>query len=271
MSEKNLTVLKKISLYVISLFYVLAGFNHFKNPEIYLKMMPSYLPWPEALNSVSGAAEMALGMMLLRPETRSIAAWSLILLLIAVFPANISMYMQGGAAYGLPEWALALRLPMQVVLIAWAYWHTRNKDIDTEIIETEILIGASSEKVWRELTTFAKYSEWNPFIVQAQGEGRTGERMEMVLRPPDVAEFKFRNTILESVEPQRLSWRGSFIFRGLFDGTHYFRIEPQDQGVRLIHGEKFEGILVRALAGILVVTKRGFVMMNEALKVRCES
>jgi uncharacterized membrane protein len=264
-------MLKKISLYVMSLFYVIAGFNHFMNPELYLKMIPKILPSPTALNVISGALEMAFGMMLMRPEVRSLAAWCLILLLIAVFPANVSMYLEGGATFNLPDWALLLRLPLQFVLIAWAFWHTKNPEIDTAIIETEILISAPPEVVWRELNDFSRYAEWNPFIVRVRGEGRFGARLEMSIKPPGSDEFQFRNTVTEYEALRRLAWKGSFIFRGLFDGTHYFKIEPQAGGTLFTQGEKFEGVFVCALLGFLENTRRGFMEMNQALKARCES
>lgn len=264
-------MMKKISLYLMSFFYVMAGFNHFMNPDFYLKMIPSYLPAPEALNVISGSAEMLLGMMLIRPEVRSLAAWGIILLLIAIFPANIYMYQQGGNAFGVPDWSLLLRLPLQLVLLAWAYWHTKNPDVDRHTIQTEIVIAAPAEKIWRELTAFDRYSEWNPFIVRARGGGQLRDRMEVAIRPPDAGEFKFKNTIIERVENQSLAWLGSFIFKGLFDGTHYFVIEKRPDGSCLfIHGEKFEGVLVKVLSGLLGGTQKGFVLMNEALKARCE-
>lgn len=262
--------LKTLSLHVLSVFFLVAGFNHFVNPEFYMKIMPPYLPAPAILNAVSGAIEMLLAMMLLRPEIRSLTAWCLILLLIAVFPANVHMYTQGGAAYGVPDWALLLRLPLQFVLMAWVFVHTKNPEVDQQGLQTEIDIEASPEKVWREITRFERYSEWNPFIVSAKGSGKTGERMEIVIRPPGGAEFRFKNQIIDRVENEFLTWRGSFLVRGVFDGTHFFRLEKTDRGTRLIHGEVFEGVLVGILAKLLAGTKRGFQLMNEALKVRCE-
>ncbi len=264
-------MIKKISLYMMSLFYVVAGFNHFKNAEFYLKIIPAMLPAPTVLNAVSGAFEMALGMMLMRPEVRSLAAWGLILLLIAIFPANVSMYVQGGSAFDVPDWVLLARLPVQGLLLAWAYWHTRNPEIDTAVIETDILISAPPPLVWRELTSFKAYESWNPFIVKANGDGRVGDRMEMSIRPPGSGEFDFKNTIVESIPPNRLAWKGSFVVKGIFDGTHYFRIENHASGTLFIQGEKFEGILVCALSSVLENTKRGFALMNQAIKVRCES
>jgi len=262
--------MKKVSLYLLSFFYIVAGLNHFINPDMYLKMIPLWLPAHETLNLLTGASEMLLGMMLIRGEVRSLAAWGLILLLIAIFPANIYMYTQGGAAYGMPDWALLGRLPLQFLFIVWAHVHTKNPEFDRQAIRTQLDIQASESKVWKELTTFEAYSEWNPFIVQARGSGALGEKLEIVLRPPDGSEFRFKSLVVERVENHAFAWRGSFLFRGLFDGTHFYRLEKTQGGVRFEHGEAFEGILVGALAKLLGPTKSGFELMNEALKKRCE-
>ncbi len=113
--------MQTIFLYIMVLFYVAAGFNHFKNPGMYLKIMPPYLPQPQFLNYLSGAAEVILGLMLLWPASRGFAAWGLIALLIAVFPANIYMFQARNTVFAsLPAWGLLIRLPIQLLLIAWA-------------------------------------------------------------------------------------------------------------------------------------------------------
>lgn len=101
-----------------------AGFNHFYNPEFYLKIMPPYLPWHYALVMISGAAEILLGIGLIVPRTSRYAAWGLVLLLIAVFPANIQMAMHPELFPDLPTSVLYLRLPIQGLLVLWAYWYT---------------------------------------------------------------------------------------------------------------------------------------------------
>jgi len=113
-----------MSLYIMAALYVAAGVLHFVVPRVYLKMMPPYLPAPQLLVYLSGVAEVALGLALLVPSLRSWAAWGIILLLIAVFPANLYMFTSGKFPR-LPAWALALRLPLQLVLIGWAYQFTR--------------------------------------------------------------------------------------------------------------------------------------------------
>ncbi len=111
-------------LYLMGLLYIVAGVNHFISPRFYLKIMPPYLPQHELLVTLSGIAELALGILLLVPATRIWAAWGIILLLIAVFPANLYM------AYGTPfqemsPWVRWGRLPIQLLLIWWAYRYTK--------------------------------------------------------------------------------------------------------------------------------------------------
>jgi uncharacterized membrane protein len=113
-------MLKTVSLWLMALFYVAAGLNHFRDPAIYLQLMPSYLPWPRALIFVSGVAEVLGGIGVLVPATRRLAGWALVALLIAVFPANLHAARHG--FHGLPEWVLWTRLPGQILLIAWVYW-----------------------------------------------------------------------------------------------------------------------------------------------------
>ena len=105
--------------------YIFAGVMHFVNPGFFLKIVPPYLPFPEALVYISGVAEIVLGVGLLIPQYRRLAAWGVILLLIAVFPANIHHYTSGGAGMDIPESLLIVRLLFQGVLIAWAYVYTR--------------------------------------------------------------------------------------------------------------------------------------------------
>ena len=116
--------MKDISLYIMAAFYIFAGYNHFKNPKFYLHMMPPYLPWHRTLNYLSGAIEVFLGLLLLCPEYSTAAAWGIIALLIAVYPANIYHLTSAKPGGKFPKWGLWLRLPFQAVFIAWAWWHT---------------------------------------------------------------------------------------------------------------------------------------------------
>jgi uncharacterized membrane protein len=109
--------------------YSAAGIYHFINPAPYLAIMPPWLPWHKALVFVSGALEIILSIFILYKPSRPFAAWGFIILLIAVFPANIQMainyYNDNHPMY----WGSMLRLPMQLILIAWAFVYTK-KDLE---------------------------------------------------------------------------------------------------------------------------------------------
>jgi uncharacterized membrane protein len=121
-------VAKRILLWLMAAFYVAAGVMHFTRPDYYRPMMPPYLPWHDALIHLSGAAEVGLGIAVLIPPLRPLAAWGIVLLLIAVFPANVHIAQHDVPVFGAAEGAGIgnwLRLPLQGVLIAWAWWYTR--------------------------------------------------------------------------------------------------------------------------------------------------
>lgn len=120
--------LKKILRWVLGIAMTLAGVNHFYNPQFYLRIMPPILPAPLFLVYLSGAFEIALGFLLLIKKTSPLAAWGLIALLIAVFPANIYMATNPQLFSEFSPTALYLRLPLQLVLIALVFWFTR-KDL----------------------------------------------------------------------------------------------------------------------------------------------
>lgn len=112
-----------------AVFYTGAGFLHFVHPAPYLKIMPPYIPWHMAMVYISGAAEIAGGLGLLIPPLRRAAAWGLVALLIAVFPANLYMatdHIQM-AVRPAPDWVAWARLPLQGLLIAWVLWCTARK------------------------------------------------------------------------------------------------------------------------------------------------
>lgn len=115
--------MRTASLYLMSTLYILAGAMHFVKPKAYLRIMPPAFPAPLLLVYLSGLAEMLLGAGLLVESLRPWAAWGVIALLMAVFPANLSMY-QRRAHFSVPSGLLLVRLPLQFVLMAWAYWHT---------------------------------------------------------------------------------------------------------------------------------------------------
>lgn len=111
---------------LLAMVMVFAGAMHFIAPKGYVRIVPRSLPAPRALVSVSGVFEILGGLGLLIPATRPWAAWGLIALFIAVFPANVNMAVNriGFGRKPTPPWLLWARLPLQAVLIAWAYAFT---------------------------------------------------------------------------------------------------------------------------------------------------
>jgi uncharacterized membrane protein len=110
---------------VMGVLYVLAGVGHFVVTRAYVRIMPDYLPAHRELVLLSGAAEIAGGLGLLVPSTRRAAAWGIVLLLIAVFPANLWMVEHPDRFPSIPLWVLWIRLPLQLPLIWWAWQYTR--------------------------------------------------------------------------------------------------------------------------------------------------
>ena len=138
-------------------------------------------------------------------------------------------------------------------------------------IETSIEIDAPAARVWMLLTDFARMPSWNPFIKSISGNLEQGARLSVQIAPPGKSAMRFKPTVL-SVRPEReLRWLGSLLIRGIFDGEHYFLLEPIADGrTRLTHGEKFSGLLVGRLSGTFSATEAGFGSMNTALKREAE-
>lgn len=122
-----MSLTKRFLLGLQSILYIAAGLNHFINPDFYLRMMPPYLPWPTSLHLTAGALEILGGALLLVPSLRHWAAWGLVLLLLAVYPANLHVAFNHQLYPEIPLLFHWIRLPLQFLLIAWAWWYTRRK------------------------------------------------------------------------------------------------------------------------------------------------
>ncbi len=109
----------------MALFYVAAGINHFIHPETYQQIMPPWLPWHKTLIIVSGIYEIVSALFLVPLSTRRVAAWLIIILLIGVFPANIQMMLNYYQEENPKLWISIVRLPLQLLLIWWAYGFTK--------------------------------------------------------------------------------------------------------------------------------------------------
>lgn len=140
-------------------------------------------------------------------------------------------------------------------------------------LHTEIGIDAPPGRVWRVLTDFAAYPEWNPFVtsVRESGELKEGARLEIVVRVPEGPTMTFKPRVLKAEPGRELRWLGTLPLPGLFSGEHIFRLEPAGAGgSRFLHGERFGGLLIPFMGGVLRKTERGYRLMNEALKRRVE-
>lgn len=140
-------------------------------------------------------------------------------------------------------------------------------------ITTSIIFNAASEKVWDILIDFENYGKWNPFIKSIVGEVKVGNTLQVTIEPPNGSTMKFKPTLLV-VNPQKeLRWKGKLLFKGLFDGEHFFYIIDNENGtITFTQREKFTGILIPFFKKMIQVnTKNGFVLMNEKLKEIAES
>jgi uncharacterized membrane protein len=118
---------KEIWRLVLAIAISFVGVLHFATPDPFVKIVPPSLPHPLLLVYISGFFEIAGGVGLLVPRVSQAAAWGLILLFIAVFPANINMAINQIDLPGIPDSSILRwgRLPLQAVLIAWAWWYAK--------------------------------------------------------------------------------------------------------------------------------------------------
>lgn len=111
----------EIGKYSMAIIYVLAGILHFLKPQPYLRIMPPKIPAPKLMVAISGFFEILFGVALLFDSTQSYAAFGIIVLLIAIFPANIYMAQRMYQKQSKNRWVAYVRLPLQLILIYWAY------------------------------------------------------------------------------------------------------------------------------------------------------
>jgi len=139
-------------------------------------------------------------------------------------------------------------------------------------IQTQIEIQASPEKIWNILMDFDHYPEWNPFIKSISGDKKPGSKLTNFIQPPGENGMTFKPVVLINKANQEFRWLGKLWGGGFFNGEHYFILKDLGNNtIQFIHGEKFTGILVGMLGGMLKNTKNGFELMNQALKARAES
>jgi hypothetical protein len=136
-------------------------------------------------------------------------------------------------------------------------------------VRTEIEINASPEKVWGILTDFARYEEWNPFIVKAAGKAEQGTTIKIHIKTPAGKKREYHPKITKAERGRELRWMGK---SWVLNGEHIFIIEPLQEGcVWLVHREAFDGLLTSFFGKSLDTDiKQGLEEMNRALKARAE-
>jgi hypothetical protein len=140
-------------------------------------------------------------------------------------------------------------------------------------IRTEVVIKATPAEVWKVLTDFNRYPEWNPFITSLHGIAKKGEKLVARMEPPNGSAMTFKPTVLTANTNKELRWLGHLLFPGLFDGEHVFELyENTDGTTTFVQREEFRGIFVPIFSKMLdTKTLTGFELMNKQLKQRVEA
>jgi len=124
-----MTLLKKVSLVILVIGYLVAGINHFRAPDSYIHIIPQYIPLPKLMNLLAGIFEILFGLLLIFKQTRRFAAWGIILLLILFVPIHVDMVLKAPLQLGnlqvTPLIAWVRLVVFQPLLILWAWWYTR--------------------------------------------------------------------------------------------------------------------------------------------------
>lgn len=136
-------------------------------------------------------------------------------------------------------------------------------------IQTGIEIDAEPEAIWRVLTDFSSYDDWNPMLRNVQTDLQPGAQVRFEVLREGARPLKLKASITTIREPRGLAWRGGSA--AIICGEHYFRVEPLAGGrCRFHHGEHFTGVLLPLIKGTLKNAPELYRAMNEALKRRVE-
>lgn len=140
-------------------------------------------------------------------------------------------------------------------------------------IRTEIEITADASAIWSVLTDFDRYPEWNPFVREIRGDFTVGGELQVTLAQKGSKPMTVKPKLVAMDEERRFGWLGHLLVPHLFDGEHWYEIEPLESGsCRFKQYERFSGILLPFLRGMLDnKTKPSFEGMNRALKERVEA
>lgn len=120
---------KLTTIYSLAILYIMVGITHFTNPDFFIPLVPPSLIYIEELVFISGFVEVMMGVMLFFKSSRKLGSTITIILLLAVFPANIYLYLSDTPRniLDISKNQALFRLPFQVPLILIAYWHSMEK------------------------------------------------------------------------------------------------------------------------------------------------
>lgn len=139
-------------------------------------------------------------------------------------------------------------------------------------LRTEVEINAPPAHVYRVLTDFAAYHEWNPFIPSISGKLAVGEVLSVEMSLPEGKSYLLKPRITRLADAGELRWRGTYLAPFLLEAEHFFLLREHEPGMtRFVQGENFSGLLLRFAGNTLTLAARGFVYMNQALKRRAEA
>ena len=142
----------------------------------------------------------------------------------------------------------------------------------SRLIKTETLIKAPAERVWAEMTDFAAFPDWNPFVREAQGRLEPGERLKIRLRLDHGLKMTFRPQVTVVDPGHELRWLATLGRPGVFDVDRAFQITPHDGGVMFVMSEECTGWLTPVMFATNLEAQlyRGYDAFNEALRRRVE-
>lgn len=126
----------RIPLLFIALFFIIGGIAHFVAADFFILMMPDYLGYHKQLVSISGVFEVLGAIGILVPKTRLLAAYGLIALIIAVYPANINMAVHADHYKNISAFFLYIRLPVQLLFIWFVWWAVTPERLEKEHTST---------------------------------------------------------------------------------------------------------------------------------------
>jgi hypothetical protein len=138
-------------------------------------------------------------------------------------------------------------------------------------LNAEAEIAAPPDRIWRILTEFDRYPEWNPFMSRVEGQLGVGNTLVVNAGSTEGKRWRFKPKVTIIDPGRELRWQGQLYSRGLFYGEQFFLLRALDAGrTRLVQGGNFAGLLLKYMGSFLTDTARGFVGMNQALKARAE-